>query len=387
MSQPAESYEQIYARLKAEYVERLRKNLSEIKIFSQKLTSEPIGRNDLLGMQSLSHGLAGSGTTFGFPEVTSQGRRVEQFLDKLTRVMDDESIMDEDSVSAFKAHLNELCDQCEKAQTISAMPDSDLALKGGGQAPSVLDGRKRINVLVVDDDRSLTSLVSLKLTQRNFGVMTAHNGHEALAAIRERKPDIILLDVNMPLGTGHDVLRSVKQDPELSGIPVLMLTASAKEDDVVGALHSGAIDYIVKPIDINVLAERIENVCKSLSRTILLADNDQLILTLLNHKFRSRGLNVLLADNGVSALEEVRRNKPDLVVLDIRMPGMDGFAVLRSMRDDASTKSIPVIILSASREKNDVDEAKVAGAQDYVTKPFLADTLLARCMKILNKEQ
>ncbi len=122
----------------------------------------------------------------------------------------------------------------------------------------MLDGKKRINILVVDDDRSLTAIVSLKLSQRNFGVMTAHNGGEALRAAKERHPDLIILDINMPGPSGHDVLRSLKQDPELAKIPVLMLTASAKQHDVVGALHSGAMDYIVKPIDINDLVARVE---------------------------------------------------------------------------------------------------------------------------------
>ncbi|MDB5491418.1 MAG: response regulator [Micavibrio sp.] len=378
-------FEETYSALRADYVERLRDNEAHIRSAAEKTLNSPVDREDLAKMQSLSHGLAGSGATFGFPEVTNAGRRTELLAEKLSKSLKDDELLLGDPLTEYQSALNELADACEKAQTLAALPDSDLVLTEK-PAPATLDGKKRINILVVDDDRSLTALVSLKLTQRNFGVMTAHNGTEALMAARERQPDLIILDINMPGPSGHDVLRSLKQDSELAKIPVLMLTASAKQHDVVGALHSGAMDYIVKPIDINDLVTRVEKLRRTLSRTILVADNDQLILSLLHHKFMRHGLNVILADNGVAALAEAQKNIPDLILLDLRMPGMDGFGVLEGLKARDDTRNIPVIILSASKDEDDIRAAKNAGATDYVSKPFVADKLLSRCMKALNKE-
>lgn len=379
------SFEETYAKLRSSYIESLRDNLAFIRSAEAKTLSEPVDRDDLGKMIALAHGLAGSGATFGFPDVTTAGRKTEILADRLNKAMKDDELLLGEPLEEYQHSLAELAEACEKAQTIAAMPDSDLLLTEK-TLPSTLDGKKRINVLVVDDDRSLTSLISLKLTQRNFGVMTAHNGTEALTAVRERGPDLIILDINMPGPSGHDVLRLLKQDPELAAIPVLMLTASGKQHDVVGALHAGAMDYIIKPIDINDLVTRVEKLRRNLSRTILVADNDQLILTLLNHKFLSRGLNVVLADNGNNAVAEAHKHKPDLIILDLKMPGLDGLEVIRQLRGDAETRDIPVMILSASKNPADIEAAKQAGAIDYLTKPFVADTILSRCMKILNKE-
>jgi two-component system cell cycle response regulator len=378
-------FEDTYAKLRTAYVERLRDNHAFIKGVAEKTLSEPVDREDLAKMQALAHGLAGSGTTFGFPDVTTAGRKAEILAEKLYKSLKDDELLLGDPLAEYQAALNELADACEKAQKIAVLPDSDLTLSDN-PAPAMLDGKKRINVLVVDDDRSLTALISVKLTQRNFGVMTAHNGNEALTAAKGRNPDLIILDINMPGQTGHDVLRTLKQDPDTAKIPVLMLTASAKQHDVVGALHSGAMDYIVKPIDINDLVTRVEKLRRNLSRTILLADNDQLILSLLNHKFLSRGLNVILADNGTTAVAEAQKNKPDLILLDLKMPGLDGIGVMKALKAQEDTRNIPVIVLSASKNESDIAAAKAAGAVDFVSKPFVAETLLSRCMKVLNKE-
>lgn len=378
-------FEETYKKLRMAYLERLQENHGFIKGAADKALSEPVDREDLAKMQALTHSLAGSGATFGFPDITTAGRKAEALAEKLYKSLKDDELLLGDPLTDYQVALNELADACEKAQKIAELPDSDLVL-GNQPAPAMMDGKKRINILVVDDDRSLTALISLKLTQRNFGVMTAHNGNEALIAVKERGPDLIILDINMPGQTGHDVLRALKQDPDTAKIPVLMLTASAKQHDVVGALHSGAMDYIVKPIDINDLVTRVEKLRKNLSRTILLADNDQLILSLLNHKFLSRGLNVILADNGTTAVAEARKNKPDLILLDLRMPGLDGIGVMKALKEQNQTRDIPVIIVSASKNESDISAAKAAGALDFISKPFVAEVLLTRCMKVLNKE-
>ncbi len=97
-------------------------------------------------------------------------------------------------------------------------------------------------------------------------------------------------------------------------------------------------------------------------------------------------MNVILADNGTTALAEAQKNAPDLVLLDLQMPGLGGMDVIQSLKAQDKTRDIPVIILSASKREADINAAKSAGAVDYISKPFVADTLLSRCMKVLNKD-
>lgn len=383
---PPQSFEETYAKLKLGYIERLQGNFSEIQDVLRKIKTEPLSYDDVLAIRVLAHGLAGSGTTFGYPDITSTGRQTEQFVEKIIKTMRPNDLVGEDAASEITKLLNEMGAACDMSSIPENLITNDIDFADPKSPSPSLGGKSRLVVLVVDDDRNMTTLAALKLTQREFSVITAHDGAEALESIKKRRPDLIILDVNMPVTSGHDVLRTLKQDPDYASIPVLMLTASAKQEDVVGALHSGAIDYIVKPIDINDLVARVEKLCRNLRHTVLIADNDQLILTLLNHRFIRKGLNVILADTGTAAWDSIQKFNPDIIILDIMMPGMDGFEVMSHMRKNPETENIPVIVLSSNKSEEQIDAAMKAGAREYVIKPITTDNLLSRCLDILNKK-
>ena len=112
-------------------------------------------------------------------------------------------------------------------------------------------------VLIADDDALLRSLVEFKLKARGYAVLTAGDGDTALAVIAENRPGLVVLDAMMPGADGFEVLRRMKAEPDLAGIPVVMLTARKLESDIVGALQAGASDYLVKPFIPDELSMRI----------------------------------------------------------------------------------------------------------------------------------
>lgn len=114
------------------------------------------------------------------------------------------------------------------------------------------------NVLVVDDDEDIRDIVSLRLGVVGHLVRQASNGDECMNAIRAERPDIILLDIQMPRMNGIDVCRQVKANPDYSLIPVLLLTARGQESDVSKGFDAGADDYIVKPFSLQELQSRVE---------------------------------------------------------------------------------------------------------------------------------
>ena len=116
---------------------------------------------------------------------------------------------------------------------------------------------------------------------------------------------------------------------------------------------------------------------------ILVADDDPLSIKLLNFRLRSVGHEVIFAVNGGEALEIATREKPDLVLLDIMMPVMNGFQVLRKLKSQEETKNIPVIMLTARSQEKDIVDGIEAGAVDYVTKPFSSAELIARVNRAL----
>ena len=118
-------------------------------------------------------------------------------------------------------------------------------------------------------------------------------------------------------------------------------------------------------------------------QTVLVADDDELLVGLLEHKLSTKGLNVVSETNGVAALNRIRSELPDLVVLDAMMPGLDGFALLRQIKSDAALKHLPVIMLTARSGQADIVAALDSGAADYLVKPFLPEELTMRILRNL----
>lgn len=113
-------------------------------------------------------------------------------------------------------------------------------------------------ILLAEDEKQIGDMVAFKLTNSGHQVLRARDGEEALALATGERPELILLDVMMPVLNGFEVLRRLKADPVLSPIPVIMLTAKGRERDVLAGLSAGAVDYIVKPFSLKELTARIE---------------------------------------------------------------------------------------------------------------------------------
>ncbi|MBI4012549.1 MAG: response regulator [Candidatus Rokubacteria bacterium] len=113
-------------------------------------------------------------------------------------------------------------------------------------------------ILLAEDEKQIGDMVAFKLTNSGHQVLRARDGEEALALATAERPELILLDVMMPVLNGFEVLRRLKADPVLSPIPVIMLTAKGRERDVLAGLSAGAVDYIVKPFSLKELTARID---------------------------------------------------------------------------------------------------------------------------------
>ena len=120
----------------------------------------------------------------------------------------------------------------------------------------------QVKILLVDDEPDLVSTVQYRLKFANCDVVTASNGQEGLKTAAAEKPDLILLDTNMPVMDGHETLARLKADPHLKNIPVIMLTARCEPQDIAAASAHGVSDYVTKPFDFAELVEKIRAVLK-----------------------------------------------------------------------------------------------------------------------------
>lgn len=117
-------------------------------------------------------------------------------------------------------------------------------------------------VLVVEDDPQIARIVQIKLKNNGFDVFLASDGGAGLSAVKEIRPDLVLLDVMMPVMDGYQVLRAIRSEPDLAAIPVIMLTAKGQERDILSGFKDGATDYIVKPFSPAEVVARVQRALK-----------------------------------------------------------------------------------------------------------------------------
>lgn len=215
-------------------------------------------------------------------------------------------------------------------------------------------------ILVIDDDAGVRDLLTRFLNKEGFRVVAAADGIEGLRMARELKPTAITLDVMMPEMDGWSVLATLKSDPALASIPVVMITIV--ESQKVG-YALGVSEYLIKPIDYERLGgflRKLPRDGQQLEYPILLVEDEGSARDLLRRMLESQGWKVFEAANGRVALEQMRRITPRLVVLDLMMPEMDGFDFVTEIRRHEEWRKIPVVVITA-KELTGEDRSRLNG--------------------------
>ena len=200
-------------------------------------------------------------------------------------------------------------------------------------------------VLVIDDDDNAREILARGLAKEGFRVLRAASGEEGLKVAREQHPDVITLDILMPGMDGWAVLKVLKSDPKVAEIPVVLITM-VDGRDMGKAL--GAADYLPKPIDRERLSAVLRKYkCTSPPCPVLLVEDDAVARDLMRRTLVAGGWTVREASNGREALTMIQRSRPDLVLLDLMMPEMDGFEFLEQFRANPAWRGIPVVVVTA----------------------------------------
>ena len=214
-------------------------------------------------------------------------------------------------------------------------------------------------VIVVEDDPSAAELLSRQIGRAGFRTEIARTGTEALAMARERKPAAITLDILLPDVDGWEVLTRLKRDEVTSEIPVIVVSV-VDNPDLGTAL--GALDYFVKPVDAKDLVNRLSNFnfthrAGGRQACVLVVDDEAVNRDWLKHVLEPAGFKVTLAAGGREAIELARSRKPDVVMLDLLMPEVNGFDVVEALGKHEATSSIPIMVLTAKHlTEADIDQ-------------------------------
>ncbi|MGD9002237.1 MAG: response regulator, partial [Anaerolineae bacterium] len=229
-----------------------------------------------------------------------------------------------------------------KAKPATAAPK---ARQEAPEPPGLEPPEGASTVLVIDDDPNVSDMMRRFLSKEGFRVESASGGEEGLRLAHEVRPDAITLDVLMPEMDGWSVLMALKADPDLADIPVVMLTIV---DDKSKGYALGASEYVTKPVDRERLVAILEKYrSDSLPYHVLVVEDEAATRELLRRVLEGEGWTVAEAENGRAALDRVAEERPALILLDLMMPEMDGFAFMDELRRREGWGTIPVVVVTA----------------------------------------
>jgi signal transduction histidine kinase/DNA-binding response OmpR family regulator len=259
-----------------------------------------------------------------------------------------------------------------------------------------LTPKDKVRILVVDDHPNTAATLARALLQLGEGVniISASSGRDALEKVKTVGVDILFTDMIMPEMTGLELIEKMQKHPGGRPAYTYLVTAYDVPGLKVTAQRLKVNEVIVKPVRPERICQIASNAMEEMKLStrpakqatvekkkfkILVADDRPDNVTLLTRYLEYEGYENIIARDGLETLNKVRDEIPDLVLLDVNMPHMDGFAVLEEIRNDPAIGHIPVIILTAARlDPADVQSGLNLGADDYVTKPFDRHELMAR---------
>ena len=272
--------------------------------------------------------------------------------------------------------------------------------------------RETLKVLIVDDDKSLRQILEQYINEFNFSCKVVGSGEEALEEVEriikssEAFYDLILMDYKMPGIDGIETTLQIKSIQSIKKMPiVIMITAYKSEAVKEKARNVGIEEVLVKPIDQSMLFNAIVNIFGPkesifgkikqnnsinhhlFSKTsILLVEDNKINQEITKEYLTHIGIDVSVAENGLEAIEQVKNNTFDLILMDIQMPLLDGYEAAKIIKNMQSLKKMPIIAMTAHAMAEDKEKALQAGMDDYISKPFDPQILIEKMIFWLDKD-
>ena len=253
-------------------------------------------------------------------------------------------------------------------------------------------------ILTVDDSKTIRLIVGKAFKPFDVDVFEASNGVEGLAVAAREKPDIIILDITMPIMDGSECLAKLKSNPDLKGIPVIMLTAESGRENVLKIAKMGVRDYLVKPFKEDLLIERVGRVIELKAKgegvkkakryddplNILVVDDKPAIIDQIKSAVADTPWTVHGRTQTGEAVDFCSQNLPDAILVSLTLPDNAGFTLFQMFRASAKTKTTPVFGMCVKTASEEQLRAQQVGFTGVVTKPLDPDELKAKICRSLN---
>jgi signal transduction histidine kinase/CheY-like chemotaxis protein/putative methionine-R-sulfoxide reductase with GAF domain len=236
-------------------------------------------------------------------------------------------------------------------------------------------------ILVVDDDATVRELVVRHLERAGFAAVAAHGGQEGLRLVRELRPAAVTLDIMMPDIDGWTVLAAIKGDPALASIPVVLMSIVDQKNR---GYALGAADYLVKPVDRSTLVATLRSICGASAGHALLVDDDEMVRRSVRQALEPIGWKVTEAENGQVAVDSRMSAKPDVIILDLMMPEMDGFEFMDELRGRPDWQDIPIVVITA-KDLTEADRDRLNGGVERIIQKSDRDEMLRQLSREISK--
>lgn len=277
--------------------------------------------------------------------------------------------------------------------------------------------RNQSRILIVDDEPLNVKLLAAMLPADQYETIKAYDGREALKKIVNETPDLILLDVMMPGLDGYEVTRTVKNDSDTRDIPVILVTALDGTDNKIKGLEAGADEFLNKPVSKTELIARVNSLLRlkqyqdqlkthmqsknhfttpdqsqrSIEEeinlpSILIVEDDVKDAKLILNYLHGEAYIIKQVKDGEEAISRARQEKIDLILLDILLPGMDGFETCRRLKAMDQTKDIQIVALTSLNDMESKVKGIELGADDYLVKPINMHELRVRIKALVKKK-
>lgn len=356
-------YPKKFTKLRKDYCESLPEKVVQINDVWAKLKHQNFQRNWLVQLQHQVHQLAGSGGAFGFDEVSQFARDVDLHLE--------EHLSNEALHKVDIPLLDSLIEQLHHVIGNALMKVSEEMDTGNITDTGNPQNSQQL-IYVVDDDELVNSLTSLQLTEKNYRVKSFIRAEDGINAIATERPDLILMDICFPEGSLAGVEAVENIHLEANGkIPVIFM--SSRQDIVarIRALRAGGAAYLTKPFQYDDLFSTIEGILNQSQKVrtrVLIIDDDQPVAERYQLLLDEAGYQARIDTNPLFSLKTISDYRPDLVIIDMHMPKVNGIELLQLIRQSPEYSTLPVMFLTSDDTELLREQAILSGTNAFVRK-------------------
>lgn len=359
--------------IQASYIEKLPEKLDQIERLWNKLRYFNWSPDALKILHTIVHTMAGSGKTFGFPKISEYAKHIAEQL----------HIYISNNEIPNTAHQNEISRIIEQLIKTSERHDQpDMAAQSIEVKLDVSIRRNSHSVYIVDDDEHIADFLAAQLEASGYTAEAFYTVNDAIARIKDNIPSALIMDIMFPGEQNMYGILASEQIHEIAGkhIPTIFISARSDMTARLGALRAKGNAYFNKPIDSEKLISKLDNliISKTSCGRIAVIDDDELLSERNAIILKKYHYETLIINKPIHALEEIQKFKPDLILMDVHMPEINGLELAQIIRQDDAYLTTPILFLSADKTEAVKQASMAISGDEFLTKDITQNELLRK---------